>query len=386
MVACQYREDLQQAGVGDGCHFFRYILPDAVLGRSRVQVLALADALTGELVEDAYYTLRTERGFTFDERLSELEARNLLLEDRLTELIRKRDGGQGELFAVVGAFFERLSRDLAQGISPTPTQHLSEAMQVLARTHAPLAFPSIEAPAVSILIEAAYPLDQLHACLTAVRQATFGIGLRVTALDTGLFDETALLPSLARGVRYIRTTADLVTEWVEAERGGSSPILLFLTGQAVMGPSFLAEVVDWFEAHPDAGAVGGCVAGLDGMLRYGHLRVGENPTSNFPEGTSSEREEKAPLSNALSHHAAAFRRAAVEAVGGLDRVFGDDIGAATIDLCFRLREFGWSVACHPRATVALPGGSRVTERVWERSQAADLLRQRWSLDLNGMQP
>ena len=368
-VAGQYREDLHQAGVGDGRHFFRFMLPDAVLGRNRAQSVTLADAATSEPVGEAY-TLRTERAIALDNRLSELEARSRLLESSVAELAqaRARDGGQAELFAVVGAFFERLSRDLARGVAPSSEQQLSEVLRAMSRAHPPLAFPTAEAPAASVLIEAACPINQLHACLSAIWRAVLEVGVRVTVLDIGAFDEVALLPSLVRGIRYVRTAADLVSEWIEASHGDDSPVMLFLGGQAVLDAPFLAEITEWFASRPDAGAVGGCVINPNGTLRHAGLRlVGERLEDLAGAEPAKPVTETCPA-HALSHKAAAFRRAAVQDVGGLDPAFGDDLGAAVIDLCFRLREAGWSVAFHSRATLSLPPGS---SEPWVAPAASD---------------
>ena len=374
-VAAHYREDLHRARVGDGCHFFRCVLPDNALGRSRAPVVTLVDANTGEAVGDAY-TLRAQRTLDFDERLNALETQNRLLESRLAELTRVRAGGDGqaELFAVVGAFFERLSQDLARGIAPMAGQQLNQAVQAVTRVYPHVAFPPSEkAPAVSVLVEAAHPLPDLHACLTALRRSSTAIGLQVTVLDTGAFDETALLPSFTRGIRYVRTVAGLVPEWIEAVQGDASPVLLFLSGGAVVDPAFLEQIASFLDAHPSAGAVGGCILDPAGSLRRGGLRLVEGQLENMAETLPATGAE--PV-HALPRHAVAFRRVALEAVGGLDAVFGNDLDSAIIDVCFRLRQGGWSVAFHPDATVVLAGPSDLLMAPG-RFKASDLLEQRW---------
>ncbi len=377
-LATHYREDLQQAGIGDGCHFLRFVLPESVLGRNRAQIVRLINAATGQSVGDSC-TFRAERALTFDERLSELETRNQLLEGRLAELARSysRNGGQAELFAVVGAYFERLSHDLARGIAPTPEAQLSDAVQALTRTHPPLGFRAVRAPALSVMVDASCPLDQIYACLKALRRAAGGMDLGVTMLDAGLFDEATLLPALVRGVRYVRTNADLVSEWEEAVGVETSPILLFLSGQAIVTERFLAEIIAVFDAHPRTGAVGGCAVDPDGPILSGGLRIVDGELEDIV--VSEDGEEAYPV-QALSHHAAAFRSTALKAVGGLDPTFGDDLGAALVDLCCRLQESGWSITCVPRATFSmLPGSAESGSKppATGHSRASDLLRQRW---------
>lgn len=376
-VASLYREDLRDAGIGDGFHFFRCVLPLDALGRNRAAVLTLCDANTGETVGDPY-TMRSDQTLSFDDRLAMLESQARLLEGRLAEISQPRRGnsGQAELFAVIGAFFERLSHDLARGLAPTAEQQLTETVQAVLQTYPTMYFPPAEPAAISVVVTAAHPLATLYKCLAAIRCTKAAPALRVTVLDMGGAVETALVPSLTRGIRYIRATAEQVAEWNEATRGDTAPILLALSGAVELDPGFLEQINVCFEADPGLGAVGACIADPDHVSRRGGMRVVNGVLVDIAATTTGLPLRAPEPVDAVTPGAVAFRRVALEAVGGMDQAFGEDLDAAVIDLCFRLRQAGWSVAFHPGA---IASSSELAEGPAppHRSPGWDLLQERW---------
>jgi len=383
-VAADFREDLKPAGIGDGCHAFRQVLPFGLLEGSRSHRVTIVDAATGIQVGEAY-EYKAPLAVPFDDRLSALEARAALLEGRVKELpgTQISEVAAAELFAVVGAFFERLSRDIANG-KPVKTERLlGDSIQALIRSHPQIIFPPSQYPTISIVVEATQPFGQLYACLEAVKRATRRVNARITVLDTGAFDDVALLPSVARGIRYVRTNNDLVSEWIEAERDENSPFLMFLNSQGVLDDNFIDSLMEWFDSHPRTGAIGGCDTNFDGTLVHGGLCLFDDSLEDCAKsGHSDNRVDMTTFHpvHALSYQAAVVRRTAFQAAGGLDPIFGDDLGSAVIDLCFRLREAHWTVGIEPRARVGLPARSSQTwvpGALSTKSPAGDLLHQRW---------
>jgi hypothetical protein len=384
VVANVYREDLKQAGIGDGHHAFRHVLPVSRLESHRTHLLTMMDVVTGVVISGPY-EFRSPRMLAFDDRLHALEARAAFLEGRVDEIqgSGNSEPTATELFAIVGAFFERLSRDIAHGEAVKPERQLGDSIRSLTKTHPPITFPPKQNPSVSVVVEAAHPFGQIYACLAAIKRAMSRLDVRVTVLDTGAFEEVALLPSIVRGVRYIRTSNDLVSEWTEAERNENGPLLMFLSGQVVMDENFLDVMVEWFDSHPRTGAIGGCEVNSDGTLQHGGFCLFDERLEDCSVAGHSDNRVDMTISHpvhALSYQAAVIRRTAFEAAGGLDPVFGDDLGAAVIDLCFRLREAGWNVLCEPRAKVALPKRSAqgwTPSALSTPSLAGDMLFDRW---------
>jgi hypothetical protein len=386
-LASLYRDDLRQAKIGDGFHAFAVILSALTPKSKRLQTFVLVDTATGTTIGNpfVYYNRNV---LSFDDRLLELETRNRLLESRLAELTQRAETGAppSELFSVVGAFFTRLADDMARGIHPASLeQRLDGILHTATQAHAVITLPVPERQAMTVLIEASScSLAQLHACLASLHRAGAGTIAQIVVLDTGAVDEVALVPSVVRGIRYVRTIADLSSEWAEAERGDESSIVVLLNGRAVIAPDWLTELSDSFTKMPRAGAIGGVAVGQDSGPRHGglHLLDGKFVDGIVSAGAEAAAELAAPhFVHALSHHAAAFRRAALRAVGGLDGAFGNDLGAGIIDVCFRLRQAGWSVVVQPFATLELQpdyaGESWVTPGLSGPSRAGDLLRTRW---------
>jgi len=137
----------------------------------------------------------------------------------------------------------------------------------------------------------------------------------------------------------------------------SGEVLAFIDDDAVPSPTWLGELVRAFESEgPACGAVGGATLHADaepaprvqnrnavinawGQAHAHTVRL-EPADHNGPEG---------PWFNRLHGCNMAFRRGAVEAVGGFDEAFLYQ--HEETDLCVRLIRAGWRVVHHPRALV-----------------------------------
>ena len=384
VVANLYRQDLDQAGLGDGKCAFRHVLPFGLLDTGRSHSVTIIDAASGAVVGGAYQ-LHSQRVASFDDRLNTLESRAALLEGRIAELrfSQVSDVSAGELFGVVGAFFERLARSIENGEAVKPERQLTDGIRALRKTYLPIAFPVSASPALSIVVDAGHDLNKVHACLSALQRATADIAVDVTVLDNGAYEEIALLPSLVRGIRYIRTTSTLVSEWADVERDRVSPFLMVLNGQATVDESALDALLDWFAGHPHAGVVGSCVVDQDGTLLHSGFCRFDDRLEDCAQADHADRRVDLGICHpvhAVSSYAAVIRRRAFSAVGGFDSVFGNDMSAALVDLCFRLGEAGWSVVSEPRANFELPAGSDIpltSPALIAPSPAGDVLSARW---------
>ena len=385
-VACHFRKDLQDAGIGDGWHYFRLLLPDTILRHRRSQKVTLVDVETGKDIGEPF-AVRFEYGLRFDDRINELEARSQLIESRIKEMaeVSAQRNASAELFAIVGAFFQRLSDDVAKGMISAPDLQLAEAIRAKTSALAPVAFPASIDTKITVFVEANCSLIQLYDCLTALRRAAASIDVRIIILDPGSYEDASLICSVVHGVQYLRTAGDAVAEWRQAGAGDPSPILLFLSGYSVVDEAFLAAVRDHIELNSHVGAVGGWSLGLDGRLHQAGFCIAEGQLMdcNVGRDPSLDSDPEAALSlHALSHVAVAFRRKALEAVDGLDLMFGDELWAAVIDLCFRMRMRGWSISSQKEALFALSIGKdapSTTSSLATPSRARDLLLHRWVL-------
>ncbi|CAB4322570.1 MAG: glycosyltransferase [Actinobacteria bacterium] len=123
-------------------------------------------------------------------------------------------------------------------------------------------------------------------------------------------------------------------------RRASGEVIAFLDDDVIVELNWLDDLRRWFMAHPDAGGVGGRVDPVHAS----------NPVSRMMTDQIHLEHQKGDHGWRLITANAAFRRSALEAVGGFDQNFllagGEDF-----DLCDRLGEAGYEVAMTRSARV-----------------------------------
>jgi len=383
-VAAIYREDLRLAKIGDGCHAFSFVTQILPSSDKRTQNYTLIESESRRPF-GAPLVVHNKEAISLDNRLLELETRNRLLTARLDELA-EHDArtSSSELFSVVGEFFARLAKDIQHGEPLGIDRRLGEMAHAASQSLGLLVFPIPERPTMTILLQARTSLAQTHACLSALLRAGAGAVANIIVIDEAQAQDAVLLPSLVRGIRYVHTVAALTSEWAAAESTDQAEYILMLSGDALVSEHFLREILAALGANGKAAAMGAHAVRPGMRSTAGGLILNEGTLEDC--ATAGHPERHADLgaaypAHAVSYQAAAFRRSAWRAVGGLDRAFEDDLGAAVIDLCFRLRQEGWSVLTDPLATVELQPSfgeeNWISRGVGGNSHASELLRTRW---------
>ena len=208
-------------------------------------------------------------------------------------------------------------------------------------------------------------------CLTHLRVQT--LPHTVIVCDNGSTDGTPeRLSASFPDARLVELGANLGFS-AACNRGvrvGGSEIVVLLNNDVDCRPDFLERLVAPFRNDERVGSVAALL-----------LKPGEGTIESFglaadPTLAGYPRLRELPVSNAQttgpvlvgpSGAAAAFRRRAWDAVGGLDEgvfAYGEDV-----DLALRLRAAGWSTAAASDA-VAIHSGSAsaVTRSAWQRYQ------------------
>lgn len=174
------------------------------------------------------------------------------------------------------------------------------------------------------------------------------VGARERAEDHGAPE------ALARRVTYAQCPAQNISHSRNIGLAlAQGEIVAFIDDDAAPEPDWLDELLKVFEAE-DVGGVGGFVRGRNGVDfqwrgalvdRYGgHLPLtGED----FADRRSVGDEEEHFLSTVGVN--GAFRRGALEEVGGFDENFHYFLDES--DLCIRLQAAGWRIALTPEAEV-----------------------------------
>src|SRR5207249_8144530 len=199
----------------------------------------------------------------------------------------------------------------------------------------------------------------------------------VIVVDDGSTDNTAVIAA-EYNVRLIRTpNRGLSSARNTGLRAATGEIVAYIDDDAFPGRHWLKYLASTFLTSDHVGAGGPNVAPRDDGLVA-------NAVSKAPGGPihvllSDEEAEHIPGCNM------AFRKQAVEEVGGFDeqfRVAGDDV-----DLCWRLREAGGRIGFSPAAVVWHHRRNSVRS-YWQQQrnygQAEALLERKWPERYNGL--
>lgn len=215
----------------------------------------------------------------------------------------------------------------------TPKPALEAVRQVF--QHVPLAADH-SWPMISVVVCSYNGARTLRECLAGLQRVSYP-NFEVIVVDDGSTDATAAIAG-EFNVRLIRQpnaglSAARNTGW-QAAKG---EIVAYLDDDASPDPHWLDYLASAFMGGGYSGVGGPNIAFLeDGFV----ARCVDHSPGNPTHVLLTDREaEHLPGCNM------AYRRAALEAVGGFDaqfRIAGDDV-----DLCWRLQQRGWKLGYHP---------------------------------------
>jgi GT2 family glycosyltransferase len=215
----------------------------------------------------------------------------------------------------------------------------------------------------------------LDPCLKSLYEGGLKSSFDVVVVDNGSTDGSQqMLAEKYPEVKIIQNEGNVglgkaSNQGVDATNGRY--VLLFNNDTLVDGPS-LDVLVEYLDAHPEAGATAGRLLNPDGSFQSGFApfstlleeflivtHIGELLWSGYPShGDSTEIKTTGWMSSACL----LVRRAALDQVGLLDEsyfIYGDEA-----DLQYRLNKAGWKVVFLPNSSIIHFGG-RSMDR-WKR--------------------
>lgn len=215
----------------------------------------------------------------------------------------------------------------------------------------------------------------LDPCLKSLYEGGLKSSFDVVVADNGSTDGSQqMLAEKYPEVKIIQNTGNVglgkaSNQGIEATNGRY--VLLLNNDTLVNGPA-LDMLVEFLDAHPEAGAVAGKLLNPDGSFQSGYApfstlleefliatHIGELLWSGYPShGDSNEIKATGWLSSACL----LVRRSALDKIGLLDEsyfIYGDEA-----DLQYRLNKAGWKVYFLPSSTIIHFGG-RSMDR-WKR--------------------
>jgi len=215
----------------------------------------------------------------------------------------------------------------------------------------------------------------LDPCLKSLYRSDLSSTFDVVVVDNGSTDGSQqMLAEMYPNVRLIQNTGNVglsraSNQGIEVTNG--QYVLLLNNDTLVNGPA-LDMLVEFLEAHPEAGAVAGKLLNPDGSFQSGYApfstlleefliatHIGELLWPGFP---SSGDSNAITATGWLSSACLLLRRNALDEVGLLDEsyfIYGDEA-----DLQYRLNKAGWKVFYLPCSHIIHFGG-RSMDR-WKR--------------------
>lgn len=365
-IAGLFRDDLKSAGIGNGAHHFRFILPIELLEDKRALEVRMQEAESGEYVGNAYYLQQPEAA-NLDDRIVELEAEVRLLSSRLSEVSRAQGGGPAatDLFQVIGSFFMELAGNPDAIAGTAAGERLSEAISDVSNRYEALALPQFSAPAATVIVDGCAPLSAVHPCLKALSATLATIGAEVHLLDRGEYADLALTPVSVRNLNYVRIGDGLLSERNRIAERVQSDYLAFISGWTLPMQGWLAELISALQNNPQFAVAGSLVLRSDGVVHHAGLqRLEAGGWADLGAG----RLAGDPDCNAMAavsgfgDLAVVVRRADFQAVGGFNPAI-PRLEAAMLDLSLRLAATGRYSLYQPQSVVRLQDGAAGDARV-----------------------
>jgi glycosyltransferase involved in cell wall biosynthesis len=236
----------------------------------------------------------------------------------------------------------------------------------------------------------------LAGCLSSARNQTLAASeYEVIVVDNASADHTRQVVERQPGVRYLMCPQrGLSAARNTGAHAARAPVLTYIDDDARAHPRLLEQLLATFDAHPNAGCVGGKIElRLPPRLPGWYSKHFGGYYSEFdPAGAGVRR--ITDLSEYLFGANLSFRAEALERTGyfkeTLGRVGGDQSGGEELDAQFRVARLGLEIYYNPDAIVEhviLPerlrrrhilNTARAAGRNWAYYER-ELLRERWSI-------
>jgi glycosyltransferase involved in cell wall biosynthesis len=213
-------------------------------------------------------------------------------------------------------------------------------------------------PQISVIVPTRNRSQSLAATLDSLSRQSLAADHEIVVVDNGSHDDTPeLVQKLILQIKNLRYVLEPEPGVSRAQNAGvratTAPLVAFIDDDAIALESWLERIVETFEAHPDAWAVGGRVELVwpDGEPRwvpasfrslYSHVDLGNEPRPVHPPRT-------------LFSVNLAFRREAFTTLGGFSPALGrlgDTLrSGGEGEMCYRVQKAGKTLLYDPSIVV-----------------------------------
>jgi len=235
-----------------------------------------------------------------------------------------------------------------------------------------------QVPDMSIVLVCWNNKEYLDPCLRSLYECGLHSSFDVVVVDNGSTDGSQqMLMDKYPDVKLIQNEGNvgLAKASNQGIKVTNGRYVLLLNNDTLVNRASLDMLVEFLDAHPEAGAAGGKLLNPDGSFQSGYAsfsnfleeflivtRLGASRRAGFPRhGDSKDIKAVGWMSSACL----LLRRSALDQVGLLDEsyfIYGDET-----DLQYRLNKAGWKVCFLPTSTIIHYGGRSFKNR-WNRRQ------------------
>ncbi len=224
------------------------------------------------------------------------------------------------------------------------------------------------ATSVAVVIATYRRPDDVGGCLDALASLHKQVD-EVVVVDSSPDDRTRQVVAGRPGVRYLRSEAGVGTTATSRAIGvaaTTSDVVAFIDDDSIVRPTWLGHLLAPY-ADPRVGAVGGRVVNSEEEVamadpsNVGRLLPDGRLTGNFAANPGRLLEVDHLLGANMS-----YRRAAIDAVGGIRDLYPGTCAREDSDLGLRMRSAGWKVVFAPESVVDHHAGEYAKGKRFDR--------------------
>lgn len=306
----------------------------------------------------------------------------------------------GSLFAQAAHRYKGMQAHLTAGGSPDDQAQIARAVAVLEAGYdnvklAPLSFPKLDNPDVSVIIPCHNKVEVTYSALCALLLAKNTSSFEIILVDDGSTDKTTELADLISGITVIRN--DEAQRFLRscnlgvAQARGDYVVLLNNDTEVTAG--WLDALIDSFSRFDNVGLAGAQLLYPDGSLQdAGGIIWGTGNPWNYGGGQSPDdpRYSYARQADYLTGAAMMTTRAIWDEVGGLS-AYLEPMYFEDTDFAFKVREAGYKTYYVPASVVfhyeGMTSGTNTTSG-FKRYQEVNRgkFKQRWRKEFSNFGP
>lgn len=215
--------------------------------------------------------------------------------------------------------------------------------------------PSVENPAVSIIVPACNQWAFTRACILSILNSGTSVSYEILLADDASTDETQRAEELFPGLTVVRNEANLgfLRNCNRAARQARAPLLLFLNNDTEVRGDWLGPLNQLMARYADIAICGSKLVYPDGTLQEaGGIIWNDGSGWNYGRHDDPEAPQYNYLKDAdyISGASILVRRDFWERTGGFDERYAPAYYEDT-DLAFKARELGFRVVYVPQSVV-----------------------------------